>query len=325
VIAFFVVVFACVPTAADWNVALQANAKCLSGQVFIALAIVNSAVNIITDVLLALLPIPVIIGMSLNKRTKIALSIVMGSGLIAVGAAAVKVRAQMTYLTNPDRLYHDRLEVWAAVELYFGILAASLPTLKPLIAAFLSTARGSHKTSSHNVRRLKPFQAANPNASPNGKQFSSISSGEVYTECASDMPTPSTTKSKDMGGYFSALKKGASAIRTNCSRADSIRLGTVTYTDDGFLERQPSHEHEPEHNSSNAPANGIVRTKTIVTTSEPAYLVPGFMPVAPRPALSRQSSRESGWALRLAQRSEESLQRPRDSGASSVRSLGVKV
>lgn len=48
----------------------------------------------------------------------------------------------MTVLSDPDRYVHDTFTIWMFTELGIGIIASSLPTLKPLFGWFLDAARG---------------------------------------------------------------------------------------------------------------------------------------------------------------------------------------
>lgn len=271
----------------------MASAKCLSGKTFVGLGIVSSGINIGTDILLALMPIPVILGLSLNKRTKIALCIVMGLGVIAVGAGAVKIHAQYGYLTDTDRLYKDRYAVWAAIELYFGIIAASLPTLKPLVAAFLSSARQTLHTTPRG-RALEKFSPTIRNARIHDKHFATVSSNEVVSECSSDSSSRSSSK---LGSYFTSTK--VSDLTTNCTRSDSVQLGTVVTWSHEPLQRRPTRE------------TCIVRTTQVTTTSEPAYDVEMPRPVSQRAVLRSPSSLEGGAFLSAAQREEVGLPLPK--------------
>jgi len=266
----------------------MANAKCLSGKTFVGLGIVSSGINIGTDILLALMPIPVILSLSLNKRTKIALCTVMASGVIAVAAGAVKIQSQYGYLTDTDRLYKDRYAVWAAIELYFGIIAASLPTLKPLMAAFLSSARQTLHTTPR-ARRVQKFPPTihNPRIHDHPN--------EVTSECSSDIQ--SSRNSSKSGGYFSSKK--FADLTTDCTRSDSVQLGTVVTWSLEPLSRKPTRDA------------CIVRTTQVTTTSEPAHNLEAPRPVSQRAVLRTRSSLEGGAFLSAAQREKADLPLPK--------------
>ena len=56
---------------------------------------------------------------------------------MACAAGIVKAHLQTIYFANPDRFWRDDFIAWNSIELCLGILAASLPPLKPLFSALL--------------------------------------------------------------------------------------------------------------------------------------------------------------------------------------------
>ncbi|KAF2228225.1 hypothetical protein BDZ85DRAFT_187943 [Elsinoe ampelina] len=132
------IVLACIPVNAQWNFALMSTAKCFPISTFTNLGLANSVVTIATDLILALLPMPIVWKLHADIRTKIALMAVLALGLIACAAGAVKVYYQLTFLSQPDRFYNNSFPVWGALEICIAILAGNLPTLKPLFSNFFA-------------------------------------------------------------------------------------------------------------------------------------------------------------------------------------------
>lgn len=81
------IILSCVPVDATWNFALMATAKCFPINTFTGLGVANSVVTIATDLLLALLPIPIVWKLHASMRTKIALMAVLALGLMYVSAS----------------------------------------------------------------------------------------------------------------------------------------------------------------------------------------------------------------------------------------------
>ncbi|TKX23399.1 hypothetical protein C1H76_4467 [Elsinoe australis] len=340
------VIFACVPTRALWDQSAMATAKCINLRVFTVLGVVNSAINIFTDVLLALLPIPVILSMQLNKRTKAALSFVMLLGFIAVGAGSVKLKWQLVYFSDPDRMFRNRFPIWAAIELYFAILAASLPTLKPLLAKALSATKSSLEESSNANRR------ANKRRTRLQDDYSGANkSNTFYSECTTALGTPEPGASKDVGSYFSFFKNGDTWTRTERSRNASVQLDTIAVRErevhPASLRGMESEESlasrrgdRSQSVSPEASSSYIVRTRKVTTSSEPVdqVVVTTGKPTGKRRSQSvsiigrreeewasvkplhvrKQSSREAGVMFEMVRHSEEEL--PRGS-AESVQEL----
>jgi hypothetical protein len=91
--------------------------------------------------LLALLPIPVIWKLHLSRRSKTLLVFVLSLGLFASVAGIMKAHVSKTILFDPERFVHDTFSMWNFIELDVGIIAASLPALKPLFKRSLEVAR----------------------------------------------------------------------------------------------------------------------------------------------------------------------------------------
>jgi hypothetical protein len=92
-------------------------------------------------VLFATLPIPLIWQLQLNNRTKFSLIAILSLGWFACASAIIKAVQQYHIFTDLDWTVHDSFNIWNYIEFTVGIIAASLPTLKPLFNWFLETAR----------------------------------------------------------------------------------------------------------------------------------------------------------------------------------------
>lgn len=66
---------------------------------------------------------------------------VLSLGWFACVAAIIKAIQQWHVLEDLDWTVHDSFNVWNYIEFTIGIIAASLPSLKPLFISFLETAR----------------------------------------------------------------------------------------------------------------------------------------------------------------------------------------
>ncbi|KAF2644632.1 hypothetical protein P280DRAFT_487198 [Massarina eburnea CBS 473.64] len=156
-------IFQCLPVDAIWDLSLRpppfgtGTAKCYSMTTFRNLGLMNSSFNVVTDVLFATLPIPLIWKLQLNTRTKLSLIVVLSLGWFACAAAIVKAIQQWYVLQEPDWTVHDSFNVWNYIEFTIGILAASLPPLKPLVNRFLETARAITSGICMGVRTISQY------------------------------------------------------------------------------------------------------------------------------------------------------------------------
>lgn len=143
-------VFGCIPISANWNFTIRMNpsTRCFSNQTYGFIGLFNSIINILTDCLFALLPVPVVLRLQVNRRTKASLIVVLSLGFIACIAGILKARLQTKVTTTPDQQFENDFQIWYMLELCLGILAASLPTLKPLFSAVLDGTRSKLGTRS---------------------------------------------------------------------------------------------------------------------------------------------------------------------------------
>ncbi|KAJ4288002.1 hypothetical protein N0V90_012018 [Kalmusia sp. IMI 367209] len=159
------IIFQCIPVRAAYDLALKppyGNAKCYPIDVFKNIGVFNSSINIATDLLFALLPIPIVWKLQVNVRTKLGLAFCMGLGLFASATAIYKVPMQYHFFEETDFTGHGSwYYIWQQVEMNIGITAANLPTLKPLFATFFTSLRTMASYGSRNNRSAlsTPYKA----------------------------------------------------------------------------------------------------------------------------------------------------------------------
>ncbi|EME82558.1 uncharacterized protein MYCFIDRAFT_33469, partial [Pseudocercospora fijiensis CIRAD86] len=95
-------IWQCVPIDAAWNLSKKATAKCFSNNTFSAIGLTNSSINCTTDFLLAALPIPIIVRLQVNRRTKVTLVLILSLGYLACAAGIVKAVKQARFFDEAD-------------------------------------------------------------------------------------------------------------------------------------------------------------------------------------------------------------------------------
>lgn len=134
--------FQCIPVHAAWK-AID-DKKCFST---LTIYLASAPVNIITDLAILVLPIPVLTGMSLPQRQKAVLVFTFSLGVFVAVVDVVRIY-YLQQASNDFQLSsvaHSTLGVgdnfafnaslafmWSAVEVNVGIVCACIPTLKPL-------------------------------------------------------------------------------------------------------------------------------------------------------------------------------------------------
>lgn len=110
---------ACRPLAAIWDKAIT-SATCLPKEVLQVSIYILSCLTIVTDFILALMPLKFILKLvSLRPREKAALGVVMGLGLFASIGSVIRTVQAKSYGANGDTFWNGMgIALWGEVELY---------------------------------------------------------------------------------------------------------------------------------------------------------------------------------------------------------------
>ncbi|KAF2453254.1 hypothetical protein BDY21DRAFT_375043 [Lineolata rhizophorae] len=96
--------------------------------------------NILTDIIIILLPMPILNKLNLKRSKKFGLLGVFSVGLIAVGASGARVHALFVWSNSSDVPFDSALILtWSQIELNAAIISASIPSLKPLFSCSCSS------------------------------------------------------------------------------------------------------------------------------------------------------------------------------------------
>lgn len=122
----------CAPIAYFWNHELTGH--CLNRH---AIWFSNAAMNILTDIIIFILPMPVLKELHLPRRQKWALIAVFALGAFVVMTSVLRLKSLYIISVSHD-VTHDNgaAAAWSSLELNVGIICASLPTLRKTISRF---------------------------------------------------------------------------------------------------------------------------------------------------------------------------------------------
>ncbi|KAH7149702.1 major facilitator superfamily domain-containing protein [Dactylonectria estremocensis] len=151
IILTFMNVFQCHPTRAAWDATYDDTAKCIP---LLTEFICSSPVNIVTDLAILALPIPVLTGMRLPPRQKTILVLTFTVGIFVAVVDVVRIYYLQQAITDTptgsvsgsqsrfggqaDFAWNASLSLmWSAVEVNVGMTCACVPTLKPLVLKLL--------------------------------------------------------------------------------------------------------------------------------------------------------------------------------------------
>ncbi|KAI1337741.1 integral membrane protein [Xylariaceae sp. FL0016] len=135
-------IFQCRPISSYWEISAEPK-HCIDEGAHLAAA---NLINTITDFIIVLLPISTIMGLELPTKQRIIVSCLLCTGLLACGAGIARTyfQFQLSHSSDFDTTW-DAWAVWfcSAIELYLGIICASVPATKPFFASFLPNLIGT--------------------------------------------------------------------------------------------------------------------------------------------------------------------------------------
>ncbi|KAI4160081.1 MAG: hypothetical protein LQ342_006032 [Letrouitia transgressa] len=124
----FILFFQCSPVRKSWRPLTPG--KCLPNDAtFYGLA----AVSILFDVIIFVLPIPLLLKLSINIKKKIALICIFALGLLTTVCSVMRMVQILTIARTGNS---TMLVLWGVIELNVGIILTCIPTLGPLFPCF---------------------------------------------------------------------------------------------------------------------------------------------------------------------------------------------
>ncbi|KAF2437350.1 hypothetical protein P171DRAFT_373490 [Karstenula rhodostoma CBS 690.94] len=234
------IVFQCIPVRAAYDLSLkppQGNAKCYPIAIFKNIGVFNSSVNIATDLLFALLPIPIVWKLQVTIQTKLGLSFCMALGLLATATAIYKTPMQYHFFEQMDFTGNGSwYYIWQQVEMNVGIIAANLPTLKPLVARFFTSLRtiaGSYGSRAGRSTLATPYKSTGYMKHGEGQSFamSSLSKKSTADKEWGKRGESDESILREHGGGFEIRREREPA------RRESIRNGGILRTTDVVITR----------------------------------------------------------------------------------------
>ncbi|EFQ35839.1 integral membrane protein [Colletotrichum graminicola] len=126
----------CVPMSQQWDPVPGGHCRDITID-----QIVSVSINIIVDVAMTALPMPMLWGLQMPLKNKIAVSAMFGMGLATIAIMIWRLVNTLTTIGDPDFVYilHD-IGLVSLLELWIGIVIACLPTLGPLFKTYVKPA-----------------------------------------------------------------------------------------------------------------------------------------------------------------------------------------
>ncbi|KAI9806949.1 MAG: hypothetical protein M1833_002607 [Piccolia ochrophora] len=108
------------------------------------MALARAVLNVVNDIIILLLPVPILHKLQLPKGQKLALVAVFSTGVFVCVVTVVRLTHYVRLLGSKD-LTWDTVNAftWCIVEVDVGIICACMATLRPLLRRFLPSLMGS--------------------------------------------------------------------------------------------------------------------------------------------------------------------------------------
>ncbi|RDA95944.1 hypothetical protein CP533_5792 [Ophiocordyceps camponoti-saundersi (nom. inval.)] len=214
---WLITIFQCVPPSFFWNQHRPgAVGHCLHPEVFFYAGYVHGSISALFDIVVGALPIAILWRIRLNRRTKLTVIVLLGMSILNTA-------------------------LWSIIESAIGIVAASLPTLRPLFRKLPSRSRSNRPPIPRLVltsRRSRPLELLPHWMELTARNSSDDACGEV--DLANMEPASSTVRQCNVTIERSRLPETApfggirihTAIEVKTQTRDSVYEGAAGLSPD---------------------------------------------------------------------------------------------
>ncbi|KAH6721033.1 hypothetical protein BKA61DRAFT_589855 [Leptodontidium sp. MPI-SDFR-AT-0119] len=145
----FAKIFICSPISAYWDRSAHPHATCLDVK---TLYFADTAVSVITDIAVLMVPIPLIWGMNLSKMRKFKVMALLAAGGIACIASVARLVMLAIIINSQDGTLNTvALNLLAVAEVSIGLICACLPSLGVFCKHFSNSRKRKAKDSDQNI------------------------------------------------------------------------------------------------------------------------------------------------------------------------------
>ncbi|KAL2831464.1 hypothetical protein BDW59DRAFT_157891 [Aspergillus cavernicola] len=139
IIALIFILTDCIPVQAAWDKSLlEHGGRCQPPHVLTDVYYATTAVNIVTDWVTALMPIPLLWNVQLERGSKISVVALMSLGILASLSACVRLKYTINLTNQTDFLFAvANVVIWGFAENGIGVIVGNVATLRPLLRKLL--------------------------------------------------------------------------------------------------------------------------------------------------------------------------------------------
>ena len=239
------------PVSAYWTLSLDSQ-KCIDEPAhLLAAGIINTA----EDFIIVLLPIRIVLLLQIQTSQRVVVCALFAGGLFASAAGAVRTYFTWVMTTAAD---HDAswnayvVVLTSSLELYVGILVASMPAIKPFISRYLPRLLGNSSW----TRVTEPLEERmkhSKHKSASGFSFRDISSGHLSGALHSNNNSSSSKAGPVHKSHFSTLSLGSPTRNSNNPLSPSTTTNLLSPVPQALLSPTPTLSSSPFTPSSPQP------------------------------------------------------------------------
>jgi hypothetical protein len=182
----------CTPVSYFWNPSIGGH--CLSR---LGVWFANASINIITDIVICLMPVPVLNRLSLPRKQKYALIAVFCLGLFVCLTSILRLKALYQISISTDVTWDNTpAAYWSSLECNCSVVAACLPTLRKSISRFFPSFFSSPSNSDSNHRYIpsrRPQIKSRTNNDTSGFAKFAVTSHAAQADWAQTLTTQNGT------------------------------------------------------------------------------------------------------------------------------------
>ncbi|MCJ1363785.1 hypothetical protein MMC16_002894 [Acarospora aff. strigata] len=162
---FFVFLLQCDPMTYAFDKSIRGH--CVNIK---AICVATSVINVVINILLLTLPLPVVWHLHVSKCQKLAISGMFLLGGSVVVVSIIRIPILMSISLTDITWTQCGVATWSLVEISIGIFSACLPVMRPLLRRF--ALRPTPVAEAHSMHRtcLPPFDNDRDNRDSNGKR-----------------------------------------------------------------------------------------------------------------------------------------------------------
>ncbi|KAL1310501.1 hypothetical protein AAFC00_000787 [Neodothiora populina] len=131
-IAFFFILFHCKPVQFAWDTTIEGG-SCGRANDLADVYYATTAINIATDWFCAVLPVPLLWSVQLNRNAKVSVACLLSLGVLASLSACIRLNYTINLTESNDYLYGvGDIVIWGYAENGIGLVVGCVSTLRPL-------------------------------------------------------------------------------------------------------------------------------------------------------------------------------------------------